>query len=174
MRFRKFTHMRGPRRHRRIDLEQWRDHRRRRIQLQRQRHVRDADPHERVDGLAQRIHLHRRHHLGGGSGTSPDTSNSDSGAVYNQATGFTQLVAQGPNNSLDNYWDLAGQPWSSRVVAGGSTTFSAPTAVYNQSSGFTQVIAQGPNNSLDNYWSNADQLWYSGTVAGAGTTYSAP
>jgi surface antigen len=115
----------------------------------------------------------------GDPGSSPVRSippDSSRGAVLNQSTGLISLFAQGANNSLDDYWVTAGQPWAGPVAVGGAgSTYSTPAAVINQGTGLISLFAQGANNSLDDYWVSAGQPW-AGPVAvgGAEGTYSAP
>jgi hypothetical protein len=45
-------------------------------------------------------------------------------AVINPATGFVEVLAQGPDHSLDNYWAVTGHPWSGpQKIAGNGTTY---------------------------------------------------
>ena len=59
-------------------------------------------------------------------------------------------------------------------MAGGSTTYSAPTVSSNDSANGVNIVAEGPNNSLKFYWAdNGFSTWNRETVAGSSTTYSA-
>lgn len=84
------------------------------------------------------------------------------------------IAAQGPNNRLNFYWNVIGDPtWHPSVAAGPGTTFSAPAVA--RGSGASVIAAQGPNNSLDFYWNfNGDPTWYRSVVAGPGSAFSAP
>jgi hypothetical protein len=84
------------------------------------------------------------------------------------------IVAEGPLNSLDFYWQTIGaKQWNARVVAGWFTTYSAPTVVSNGDS--SQIVAEGPDHSLKFYWQqNSTVGWHAETVAGQHSTYSAP
>ena len=87
---------------------------------------------------------------GGGAGSTYSAP-----AVVQRSTGETDIVAVGPNNSLDYYYNAAGNPTFNRlVVAGAGSTYSAP-AVVQRSTGETDIVAVGPNNSLDYYYNAA-------------------
>jgi surface antigen len=107
------------------------------------------------------------------------TTYSNPTAIYNPSTNFLEVFVQGPNHSLDAYWETVGAPsWSGPSVLGGSgTTYSAPAAIYNPSTNYVEVFAQGPNNSLDTYWDIVGNPWSSGSVTVGGNqvpTYSDP
>jgi hypothetical protein len=71
------------------------------------------------------------------------------------------------------HWASPGSNWSSVLVAGNGTTFSAPF-VFVRSNGEADIVAQGPNDSLMYYWAASGSNWSSVQVAGNGTTFSAP
>jgi hypothetical protein len=88
------------------------------------------------------------------------------------------IAIEGPDNSLDFYWQAFGTtpgstPWREEVVAGPGTTFSAPSVSTADNS--TVIVAQGASNSLDFYWqSYGTTTWSSEMVAGPATTFSPP
>jgi hypothetical protein len=100
---------------------------------------------------------------------------------YNNSAGQqgTLLMALGPNDSLDFYDNVDGNPnWNQSTVAGTGTTFGTPAVVrYDNSAGQqgTLATAPGPNDSLD-FYSNVDDVsqWGEAAIAGAGTTFSDP
>jgi hypothetical protein len=108
------------------------------------------------------------------------------------------VAVEGPDNTLDLYWQADGMPYSPgqwnltglnvpyatssgvgfAQVAGLGTTFSTPSVATDKDS--TVIAVQGVNHSLDFYWA-PNSYWSSGkpsfteeTVAGADTTYSIP
>ena len=98
----------------------------------------------------------------GGSGSPPPdgVSEESPAMVLNQASNFDLDLVQGPEYSLDGYWDTIGQSWSGpQTVAGADTTYSAPAMVLNQSTNFVMAAVEGPNNSLDVYWQTIGQSW---------------
>jgi len=122
--------------------------------------------------------------VGASSGTTystPSATVTQSARTYGSSStpaGFTQVFVEGPNNSLQTYWETPGaSTWSGPLTIGATsgTTYSAPAAVVNQTTGLTQVFVEGPNNELNTYWTNVGQPW-SGplTIGAANTTYSAP
>ena len=116
----------------------------------------------------------------GGTGT----TYSDPAAVFQESSGFAQVFAQGPGNSLNSWWEPGvGETWGGPdAVAGGTsgTTYSDPTVAFQQSSGFTEVYAEGADNALYEYYTtNATDgsTWYGPYVipsGSTGTTYSSP
>src|SRR6185437_6256057 len=122
--------------------------------------------------------------VGPSSGTTystPSATVTQSARTYGSSStpaGFTKVFVEGPNNSLQTYWETPGaSTWSGPLTIGATsgTTYSAPAAVVNQTTGLTQVFVEGPNNELNTYWTNVGQPW-SGplTIGAANTTYSAP
>ena len=95
-----------------------------------------------------------------------------------QAVSVTQvgnssvMAAEGPNHSLDFYWQTIGtSPWHREVVAKAHTTFSAPSVA--QVGNSSVIAARGPNNSLDFYWQTiGTSPWNPETAAGPGTTFA--
>jgi hypothetical protein len=84
------------------------------------------------------------------------------------------IAVQGPDDSLDFYWQIIGESsWQKEIVAGNGTTFSAPSLA--NIGGGVGIVAEGPDNSLRYYWAaNGTPDWQEENVAGPGTTYSAP
>ncbi len=61
------------------------------------------------------------------------------------------IAAMGPGGSLRFYWAPNGtHAWHAEHVAGGGTTFSAPSMVTNGS--FVNIAAVGKKNALRFYW----------------------
>jgi hypothetical protein len=118
------------------------------------------------------------HAPNGGAAPPPPTLLPDSspGMVVDQHTGLTNLVVDGPNNTLDSYFVTPGQPWNGPTLVGGTdSTYSAPAAVQDQSTGLITVVVEGPNNTLDSYFVTPGQPWNGPTlVGGTDSTYSAP
>jgi hypothetical protein len=85
------------------------------------------------------------------------------------------LVAQGPSNSLDDYYVTPGQPWNGPVTVGeANDSFSDPTAAVNGNTGLITLYTQGESNSLQDYWVTAGEPWNGPvTIAGPGTTFDA-
>jgi hypothetical protein len=81
--------------------------------------------------------------------------------------GGANVVAEGPRNTLDFYWNLNGTPaWHRQLVAGVSTTYSAPAITGND--GSANVVAEGPGSTLDFYWQqNGTTRWHPETIPGA-------
>ena len=91
-----------------------------------------------------------------------------------QVGGSSVIAAEGPNHSLDFYYQAVGTAgWHEEVVAGANTTYSAPSVAKVGNS--SVIAAQGPDHSLDFYWQAiGTQPWHVQLVADPGTTYSAP
>jgi hypothetical protein len=109
------------------------------------------------------------HAPNGGAAPPPPTLLPDSspGMVVDQHTGLTNLVVDGPNNTLDSYFVTPGQPWNGPTLVGGTdSTYSAPAAVQDQSTGLITVVVEGPNNTLDNYFVTPGQPWSGATLVG--------
>lgn len=86
-------------------------------------------------------------------------------------TGYA-VVAQGPENSLNYYWnDHDNTIWSLERPAGANTTYSAP--LINFSSNRVWVVGQGISNSLDLYWeAQAQNTWHPEVVASDGNAFA--
>jgi hypothetical protein len=84
------------------------------------------------------------------------------------------IAAEGPNNSLDFYWQQNGATgWNPETVAGARSTYSAPSLAVN--GGGVNIVAQGPGDCLNFWWAfNGSSTWTWESVATFGTTYSAP
>jgi hypothetical protein len=93
--------------------------------------------------------------------------------IFVRSNGEADVVAQGPNNSLDYYDALPGGPWNLTVIAGSGTTFSEPSIVVRDN-GEADVVAQGSNNSLDYYEAVPGGPWNLTVIAGSATTFAAP
>jgi hypothetical protein len=87
----------------------------------------------------------------------------------------TIVAVQGPDNSLEFYWNQDGEPqWHPSVIAGPGTIDAAP-AIARTGDNNTIVAVQGPGNSLTSFWNNdGDPQWRPSPIAGQGTAYSAP
>ena len=96
--------------------------------------------------------------------------------TFGHTAGSSCVVAQGPGESLEFYWQQIGDSgWNPETVAGPGTTFAAPSIAFSEIAVAVWIAAQGPGNSLDFYWQGiGSPKWNPGTVAGAGTTFSAP
>jgi hypothetical protein len=77
------------------------------------------------------------------------------------------VVAEGPRNTLDFYWNSNGSTaWHPQRVAGVGTTYSAPAITGND--GSANVVAAGPGSTLDFYWQqNGTTQWHPETIPGA-------
>ena len=113
---------------------------------------------------------------GGGSGPPPPATTSGPASVLNESTNLATVFAQGPNDSLDAFWDTAGGAWHGPLEIGGAgTTYSAPTATLNQSTNLAEVFAEGPYNSLYSWYDVTGGGWTGPVQIGAAnTTFSAP
>jgi hypothetical protein len=82
------------------------------------------------------------------------------------------IAAEGPNHSLEFYWQL-GSGWHREIVAGPGGAISAPSVA---TFGTSDVIAaQGANDTLRYYWQgNVLSPWHERTIGGLGSTLSAP
>jgi hypothetical protein len=94
-------------------------------------------------------------------------------SVFVRPNGEADFVTQGANNSLLYYYNRPGIGWSSTMVAGPGTTFSAPS-LFVRPSGEADIVAQGANNSLMYYFAWPGSAWNCTQIAGSGTTFSAP
>jgi hypothetical protein len=83
------------------------------------------------------------------------------------------VVAEGPDNSLDFYWQVNGTtPWYPETVAGAGTTYSPPAITAND--GSVNVVAQGPQLDPQFYWAvNGTANWHPETLPGSDITSSA-
>jgi len=88
------------------------------------------------------------------------------------------IVAEGPNNTLQYYWATPGGQWHHAQIAGPGTTYSAPSIFVRPDNAPQQdeadIVAEGPNNTLQYYWATPGSPWQHAQVAGPGSTYSAP
>jgi hypothetical protein len=89
--------------------------------------------------------------------------------------GSANVVALGPRNTLDFYWQTNGtSTWHPEEVKG-SSVYSAPAiTTYSGPSDGVRVVAQGPAGALTSYANtNGSGIWAIQTVRGPGTTGSA-
>jgi len=88
------------------------------------------------------------------------------------------IVAEGPNNSLQYYWATPGGQWHHAQIAGPGTTYSAPSIfVRAADAGGNQaneadIVAEGPNHTLQYHEATPGSPWHDAQVAGPGSTYS--
>jgi hypothetical protein len=92
-----------------------------------------------------------------------------------RASHRAELVVQGANNEIDEYYADPGGSWMPRPVAGAGSAFSAPS-LFVRTNGESNIVVQGPNQSLSYYvQSSPDSGWGGPTViAGNGSTLAAP
>ncbi len=87
------------------------------------------------------------------------------------------IAVEGPNHSLDAYWEAIGKAtWHKQVVAGGGTTYIAPSITGisppGGGTGGVDIVGWGQSNSLDFYYQiNGAPAWHAEQVAGAQTTF---
>jgi hypothetical protein len=108
------------------------------------------------------------------SGTVRPTSHANSIAVR-ESDGETDVVAEGPFNSLLYYWKTPDQSvWQKESVANFGTTYAAPSIVVRPD-GEADIVTLGPTNTLW-YYSQAPGLtsWKGTQIGGLGTTWSEP
>ncbi len=69
--------------------------------------------------------------------------------VLNQSSDFVEVVVQGPNNTLDDYWQTIGQPWygPSQVGAPG-TTYDAVSPSIASAASTTLTVGSAGNFTL--------------------------
>ncbi len=117
----------------------------------------------------------RRSVVGGKETTYATPGIAISKAVGGTTKTGTDIVAVGPHNTLNVYWNIAGTAkWSEHAIAGQGTTFSA-AAIVQDNGAAMNVAAEGPNHSLDFYWSSNNLKWNATPAAHSdGTVYSAP
>jgi hypothetical protein len=82
------------------------------------------------------------------------------------------VVAQGPGNTLWHYSATPGSSWSSTMIAGTGTTYSAP-AIAVRSRYEEDVVVQGPGNELWYYYMDPNTGIWGGRFS-AQITVSAP
>ena len=84
------------------------------------------------------------------------------------------VFVEGPNNSLDLYWQTLGSTvWSSAVaIAGTGTTFTAPAVT--TTAGGLNVATEGPSNTLDFYWESTGSFTFHLEQVASSGTESAP
>jgi len=94
-------------------------------------------------------------------------------AVSVTQVGSTSVIAtEGPNHTLDFYWQPIGSTsWHKEVVAYG-WAYSAPSVAQVGKS--AEIAVEGLSHSLDFYWQSlGTNTWAPETAAGLFTTYSA-
>ena len=81
------------------------------------------------------------------------------------------IATEGPNHTLDFYWQPIGSTsWHKEVVAYG-WAYSAPSVA--QVGGSAEIAAEGPSHSLNFYWQSiGSNLWNPQTADGPGPTYA--
>jgi hypothetical protein len=99
---------------------------------------------------------------------------SDTATQANEA----DIVAEGPNHTLQYYFATPGSSWHNTQVSGPGSTYSAPS-IFVRSDTATQpneadIVAQGAANTLQYYFTTPGSSWHNTQVAPAGTTFSAP
>ena len=112
---------------------------------------------------------------GGGPSEPPSAAYGSMPAIAVGPSGLPTVVAQGPSNSLDAYWETPDAQWHGPLgIGAGGSTYSAPS-IGASASGYPVVATEGPSNSLYVYWETSDAQWHGPLgIGGAGTTYSAP
>jgi surface antigen len=112
---------------------------------------------------------------GGGPSEPPSAAYGSMPAIAVGPSGLPTVVAQGPSNSLDAYWETPDAQWHGPLgIGAGGSTYSAPS-IGASASGYPVIAAEGPSNSLYVYWETSDAQWHGPLgIGGAGTTYSAP
>jgi hypothetical protein len=79
------------------------------------------------------------------------------------------IAATGPGNNLRYYWTVNGTTtWHPEKVAGGGSTFSAPSMILNGNA--VNLTAAGAKARLKYYWAvNGSTTWHPEQVAGPGS-----
>jgi hypothetical protein len=107
---------------------------------------------------------------GGGNSSNPHDP-----AIVQRTNGETDVVAVGPSNSLDFYFNaLNSSYWNKLSIASAGTAYSSPIVV-QRPNGETNVVVASSNSSLD-YYMNAlgSPTWGKLTIAGANAATSDP
>ena len=105
---------------------------------------------------------------------SPQPASTYSAPSVTQVSNNTVIAAQGPNNSLQFYWQPVGSgQWNPETPGGPGTAYSVPSVA--RVSNNTVIAVQGPNNSLQFYWQPVGSgQWNPETPGGPGSAYSVP
>jgi len=85
----------------------------------------------------------------------------------------TSIAAQGPNHSLEFYWQtIGGTVWGQESVNGSNSTYSAPSIGEGNNS--TGITVEGHDHTLDFYWQTygGSTGWNPEAAAGNWTTYA--
>lgn len=91
--------------------------------------------------------------------------------------GNFDIVAEGPNHSLNLWWDVAGTWYGPLGIGPFGSTYSTPSIGVETLSPYNiDVSAQGPNNTLNTFWDTAANAQWHGPaqIDGASSTFSAP
>ncbi|MGB8098961.1 MAG: hypothetical protein WCF17_17515, partial [Terracidiphilus sp.] len=101
-------------------------------------------------------------------GGDPNIAYSKPAIAFDQSTGLATVVVQGPNNSLDEYWQTSvdGQ-WAGPLGidhGAANIAYSNPTLAINQTTGLPTVVVQGPSHSLDAYWQTCLSCQWTGPL----------
>jgi hypothetical protein len=83
------------------------------------------------------------------------------------------VAVEGPNHSLNFFWETAGTWYGPLQIGANGTTYSPPSITFD-SDGNVDVAAQGPNGSIYEYWGLGGAWSGPLQVSGAGTSFTTP